>query len=224
MTILNKPTIYNAPTIYKLGGGGGENPDGSIKCLGIMNCDSSHFLSIGGLTLTRLFTYEFDFLSGSGGGMFGAVWNGSGAYYNRTVSGMRDNGMFIIGGGSYGSSEYSVSGVSAGAKCKSITKQSNNNYTFEIYKNGVLVGTNTAAITWNVVSATFLQIFKSWDNSEANCGKFTFLGLKIIDPSNDTIKYNFTPAEKEGVAGVYEEITGIFYGETYHDNSIVALK
>lgn len=221
-----KPSIYKGAGIYKTGSGGGggdTNPDGSIKKIALLNKDVSHYMEINGLSLSRLLTYEFEYIQSGSGGLFGAIYEGTQAYYYRTVAGCKGYGGAVLGGGTYNSGEYTVSGSTTGAKCKYVSKQNNNNYTFEIYVNDILAGSNTTSFAYGTPTVQKLYLFKCWDRSNNESGTFPFLGLKIKDPDDDSVKYNFTPAEKAGVAGVYEEITNTFYGEPYHDNSIVCL-
>lgn len=222
-----KPSIYKGAGIYNTGAEGGEeNPDGSLRCTGIMNNNTRHFLNIP-VALNNGMMFEFTCMLGGGIGLFGIVKGGSGAYYTRTRLGLRNDNRYVWGNyPGNASADYSFSGAVNGAKLTYKLCYPGSDMNLELYVNEQLVTTVSHTHFDGELSADKLFIFRCFDdaNDPANCGTFLFMGLKISSHDETELYYNFTPAEKEGIAGVYEEVTGIFYGEPYHDNSIVALK
>lgn len=216
-----KPSIYKGAGIYKNGGGGGggggsENPDGSIKKFALLNKNTSHFLEIPGTFQTK-YKYNFSCLGWSGG-LFGLIIPGSQAYYYRTLLGFRGTDSTAEGRTGL-SGNYSVSGYSIGA-VNEYKITDNGRLIFSLNSNGVEVFSDDKEGLGNATSQT-LNIFRCYDGQD--CGIGSFLSFEIKDENDEEIIYKFTPAEKEGVAGVYEEVTNTFYGETYHDNTIVCI-
>lgn len=222
--INNNPDIYNWADVYNGGGSGSENPDGSIKKFALLNNNTSHFLNIP-VSLNNGMMFELKCMPGGGNGMFGIVAGDSGTYYTRTRLGLRNSTRYVYGNYPGNSSaDFSFSGPVYGAILTYKLCYYGGVMNLELYVNGQLVTTESHS-GYSVLSADKLFIFRCFDdeNTPGNCGIFTFMGLKVSSHDETELYHNFTPAEKGGVAGVYEEVTNTFYGETYHDNTIICI-
>lgn len=214
-----KPSIYKGAGIYKAGaegGGGGENPDGSTKKFVLLNKSSSEFLEIPGTFQTK-YNYEFSCL-GYDGGLFGILNSSITTYYYKTYLGFRNTGSTAQGRQGY-SGNWGASGYSTGA-LNTFKITDNGTLKFSVDSNGIQVFSDSRSGYGNGI-ADKLYIFRCYDTQV--CGVGSFLELKILDENNENILFDFLPAEKEGVAGVYDAINNVFYGDPYQDGKIVAI-
>lgn len=210
-------------TIVKSSSGKVVNPDGSVKYFGLGNTHNSHFMEITNLSLYNNDIYEFSYVQGSGLGQFGVIVNTGSQYYNNTLIGYDSNGNIPVANGGSASGGWSISNSKTGCinKVRLQYDAANNRLYAEMYNNGVLVVSDDYNVTYGSIASSTLRIFASRSQfTDRYCGTFLFLELKILDKDTNTLKYDFTPALKNEVSGLYESVNNIFYPETYNDGTI----
>lgn len=211
-------------------GTGDENPDGSKKCLILANISNSNFLDIKNLTLFnndkfiikyRIYNYRgvFSIKNEDADTKFLAI-NDNNFYFDMNTGG---------GGGSWGAGPSPA--FSDTLALKTLTIQYNENNTgsdqsdVSLEVNGVTSSSKwgpSSSWGYGKISCNTLRLFEGRIDNAYRSGIMDFFELSIYSDQN-VLKYKFTPAEKEGIAGVYEEVNNTFYGETYHDNTIFCI-
>jgi uncharacterized protein (TIGR02145 family) len=207
------------------GGGGQVNPDGSLKCLYIKNLSTSNDFVIQNLSIYNCDKFVMTYREGTGRGKFGITKTG----YEEPFLAVNDYYYFDMTNG-YGSWGGSPSPEFA---------SSSEIITFTMKYDANNTGSGTSPVSQTINGVDYNSLWgpaASWGYDKIECdsihffkgrssytsGSFEIYEFKVYDDTTDTLKYDFTPAMKNGRAGFYESVNNIFYEEPYNDGTIVA--
>lgn len=194
-------------------------PDGSKPVVAICNTDPTHYLPITNISVKLYGKYEMDILTGEQGSLF-CTYSNTDSKWRLQI---RANTYIDIqpNYGGYGGGD--IVGLPNGLKgtyrLKLVSGESTKAGSY-IVNDTVYAQGGDVSISYANFECDELRIFSN--NGDTSNGCRLCFGFRYYD-ENDTLVYDLKPAEKNGVVGMYDTISGVFHASPYNDGSIYAV-
>lgn len=221
----NKPTIYNAPSVYNLGGTGGGG-GGGVSCIRCTkNPPSTNYIEIPLLTNTRSKFELGCYLSIDSGSNNGGLFQCRGTGYYPELN------MFTYPGGNFG---FDVLCSQNSVSRQNLTPRQFNYHDIKIYSTDNdfisssvdLYGNSVVANKGsqiNLLDISVLRLFIGKWTGNDNMQGIEIYYFRVTDFSGNII-LDLIPDEKNSIPGFTDKLSGNFYGPNVNDGTFEAVK